>query len=75
MSALRRARIVFWTIVVLVILLLVVGFAIRAEAREGFGWFTALVAVYGAAAAVAVWWINRRPLRAADGPALARSYV
>jgi hypothetical protein len=74
-SALARARLVFWTIVAFVVLLIVLGFAIPSQARDGFDWLTAFVAVYGAVAAGLVRWIGRRPLRAADAPGLARSYV
>ena len=75
MGALARARIVFWTIVVGAILLLVLGLAMPGEAKEGFGWLTALAAAAGAIATAVAWWIRRRPLRADDEPGLARTYV
>jgi hypothetical protein len=74
-TALARARVVFWTIAAGVVALIVLGFAIPAEPREGFGWLTAFVAIFGAVVAAIVHWIRRRPLRATDGPALARSYL
>lgn len=75
MGALARARIVFWSIVVGAVLLLVLGLVMPGEAKEGFGWLTALAAGVGAIAATAAWWIRRRPLRADDEPGLARAYV
>jgi hypothetical protein len=74
-SALTRARVVFWTIVVGVVLLLALGLLRPADARPGFGWLTALVAGTGAIAAAADRWIRRRPLRGRDEPGLARAYV
>jgi hypothetical protein len=66
---------VFWSIVVGVVALIVLGFAIRGEARREFTWLTAFVAVFGAVVAVFVHWVRRRPLRATDPATLARSYV
>jgi hypothetical protein len=74
-SALARARLVFWTIVAFVVLLIVLAFAIPTETRQGFDWLTAFVAVYGAAAAGVVRWVGRRPLRATDASALAKAYA
>jgi hypothetical protein len=75
MSALLRARIVFWIILVEVILLLLVGFVRRADIREGFDWLVLLVVVFGGAAVGVVGRIRRRPLRATDAETLAASYV
>jgi hypothetical protein len=74
-SALARARIVYWTIVAGAVLLLILGLVMPGEPREGFDWLTALVAVVGAVAVAIAWWARHRPLRAGDGPALARAYV
>ena len=75
MGALARARLVFWVIAVGVVLLVVLGFVMPGEAREGFGWLTLLVAVTGVTVAATDWWIRRRPLRGRDEPGLARAYV
>jgi hypothetical protein len=67
--------VVFWVIVGIVVVLLVVGLLLPGDAKEGFGWLTAMVAGVGALIAAATWWIRRRPLKGDDGPELARSYV
>ena len=75
MGAFARARLVFWAIVAGVLLLLALAVALPTQGRDGFGWLVPLVAGYGAIAAAVVAWIRRTPLRAIDGPDLARRYV
>jgi len=74
-GALARARLVFLVIAVGVVLLVVLGFVIPGEARDGFGRLTVLVAVTGATVAATDWWIRRRPLPGRDELGLARAYV
>jgi hypothetical protein len=74
-SAFARARLVFWAIVAGVLVLLALAFALPTQDRDGFGWLVPLAAVEGGMATAIVAAIRRAPLRAVDGPDLARRYL